>query len=44
LAFDGDGWLLVANQALSTPNSDHWAILKAFVDDTALPLVEPALP
>ena len=44
LAFDGDGWLLVGNTALTTPNSEHWAILKAFVNDTALPLVEPALP
>ncbi|MGH9003748.1 MAG: hypothetical protein ACRDYV_11525, partial [Acidimicrobiia bacterium] len=44
LAFDGDGWLLVANTSLTTPNSEHWAILKAFVNDTARPLVEPALP
>ena len=44
LAFDGDGWLLVANTALTTPNSKNWAILKAFVNDTAAPLAEPSLP
>lgn len=44
MAFAGDGWLLVTNEALTTPNSKNWAILKAFVNDTALPLVEPALP
>jgi hypothetical protein len=30
------------NEALVTP--EHSAILKAFVDDTAAPLVEPSLP
>jgi hypothetical protein len=38
----GHGWLLVGNEALITP--EHSAILKAFVDDTAAPLVEPSLP
>jgi hypothetical protein len=42
LALDGDGWLLVANEALTSP--EHSAILKAFVDDTAAPLAEPSLP
>jgi streptogramin lyase len=44
LAFDGSGWLLVANAALTTPHSNHWAILKAFVNDAGLPLAEPSLP
>jgi sugar lactone lactonase YvrE len=44
LAFDGSGWLLVANQALLPAKPKDWAILKAFVDDTAAPLVQPALP
>ena len=35
LALDGDGWLLVGNEALVTP--EHSAILKAFVDDTRRP-------
>ncbi len=43
VAFDGDGWLLVGNESLTT-TAKHWAILKAFVDDTAAPLVEPSLP
>lgn len=42
LALDGDGWLLVANEALTTP--EHSAVLKAFVDDTLAPLAEPSLP
>lgn len=42
LALDGDGWLLVSNEALTTP--EHSAILKAFVDDTPAPLAEPSLP
>ena len=42
LALDGDGWLLVGNEALVTP--EHSAILKAFVDDTPVPRVEPSLP
>jgi sugar lactone lactonase YvrE len=44
LAFDGNGWLLVANASSFTPNSKNWAILKAFVDDTAAPLAQPSLP
>ncbi|MGH9002327.1 MAG: SMP-30/gluconolactonase/LRE family protein [Acidimicrobiia bacterium] len=43
LALDGDGWLLVGNEALTGP-PEHSAILKAFVDDTAAPLAEPSLP
>lgn len=42
LALDSDGWLLVSNEAVTTP--EHSAILKAFVDDTAAPLAEPSLP
>lgn len=41
-AFDGNGSLLVTNWAAG--NSDHWAVLSTFVDDTALPLAEPSLP
>jgi outer membrane protein assembly factor BamB len=44
LAFDGDGWLLVANAAAIPPQIEHSAILQAFVDDTAAPLAEPSLP
>ena len=43
VAFDGDGWLLVANTSQTTPDSKNWAILKAFVNDTAAPLAEPSL-
>lgn len=42
LALDGDGWLLVGNEAVMKP--EHSAILKAFVDDTPAPLAEPSLP
>ena len=42
LALDGEGWLLVSNEALTTP--EHSAILKAFVDDSPAPLAEPSLP
>lgn len=42
--FDGEGWLLIGNASLTTPDSKHWAILRAFVDDTAAPVIEPSLP
>lgn len=41
-AFDGEGSLLVTNAAPGA--SEHWAVLQAFVNDTALPLPEPSLP
>jgi hypothetical protein len=41
LAFDGNGSVLVTNWAVGA--SDHWAVLSAFVNDTALPLAEPSL-
>lgn len=43
LALDGDGWLLVGNEALTGP-PEHSAILKAFVGDSAAPFHEPSLP
>lgn len=42
VAFGSDGWLLVANEAL-TSRQDR-AILKAFVDDRGAPLAEPSVP
>lgn len=42
VALTDDGWLLVSNEALTTP--EHSAVLKVFVDDPAAPLPEPALP
>lgn len=44
VAFDGDGSLLVTNQSFFANNSDHWVVFDAFVDDVALPLIEPDLP
>ncbi len=40
-SFDGEGSLLITNSA-TVP--EHWAVLRAFVNDTALPLPEPSLP
>lgn len=44
VAFDGDGSLLVTNQSFFAGNPDHWVVFDAWVDDTALPLIEPVLP
>lgn len=41
-SFDGEGSLLITNAAPTVP--EHWAVLRAFVNDTALPLPEPSLP
>jgi sugar lactone lactonase YvrE len=41
-SFDGDGSLLVTNAAPMAP--ERWAVLRAFVNDTAFPLPEPSLP
>jgi sugar lactone lactonase YvrE len=43
VAFDGKGNLLVANQSYITGDSTHWAILRAYVNDRALPLIEPRI-
>ncbi len=44
IAFDGQGSILVTNQSFFTANPDHWVVFDAWVDDTALPLIEPTLP
>jgi len=44
IAFDGRGSLLVTNQSYFTGNEDHWAVLDAWVNDTALPLIRPHIP
>jgi sugar lactone lactonase YvrE len=41
-SFDGEGSLLITNSAATVP--EHWAVLRAFVNDTAHPLPEPSLP
>lgn len=41
IAFDGDGSILVTNQSFFAADETHWAVLRAFVGDTALPLIEP---
>lgn len=43
IAFDGDGSILVTNQSFFAGDPEHWAVLRAWVGDTALPLVEPAV-
>lgn len=42
IAFDETGSILVTNQSFFAADSDHWAVLRAWVGDAALPLVEPA--
>jgi len=42
VSFDGEGSLLVTNAAPTAAR--HWAVLRAFVNDRAFPLPEPALP
>lgn len=44
LAFDGDGSILVTNHTFFTGLPSHWAVLRAWVDDTALPLIRPNVP
>jgi sugar lactone lactonase YvrE len=44
IAFDGHGSLLVTNQSYFTANEDHWAVLDAWVNDVALPLIRPHIP
>jgi len=44
VAFDGDGSLLVTNQSFFTAVPEHWVVFDVWVDDTALPLIEPAIP
>ena len=39
---DEAGSILVTNQSFFAADSDHWAVLRAWVGDAALPLVEPA--
>lgn len=41
IAFDGDGSILVTNQSFFAADERHWAVLRAWVGDTALPLREP---
>jgi sugar lactone lactonase YvrE len=41
-SFDGEGSLLVTNAAPTA--TERWAVLRAFVNDTAFPLPEPSLP
>lgn len=43
IAFDGSGSILVTNQSFFAADPDHWAVLRAWVGDIALPLVEPNL-
>lgn len=41
IAFDGKGSILVTNQSFFAADSNHWAVLRAYVNDTARPLREP---
>lgn len=43
VAFDGAGSLLVTNQSFFAGDASHWAVLRAWVNDTGLPLVRPEL-
>ncbi|HEX9697082.1 MAG TPA: SMP-30/gluconolactonase/LRE family protein [Actinomycetota bacterium] len=43
IAFDGQGSILVTNQSFFAADSDHWAVFRAWVGDTALSLIEPVL-
>ena len=43
VAFDGNGSLLVTNQSFFTATESHWAVLDAWVGDTAQPLIEPPI-
>lgn len=44
IAFDGAGNVLVTNHTYFTNLSIRWAVLRAWVNDTAAPLIEPPLP
>ncbi len=44
IAFDGKGSLLVTNQSFFAANPDNWVVFDVFVDDVALPLIEPRIP
>lgn len=45
IAFDDDDRsILVTNQAFFTGNAEHWAVLEAYVGDTAQEPVEPVIP
>jgi sugar lactone lactonase YvrE len=44
IAFDGAGNILVTNQSFFAANADNWAVLRAWVNDFAQPLIEPVLP
>ncbi|HEX9712042.1 MAG TPA: hypothetical protein VGB52_05730 [Actinomycetota bacterium] len=43
VAFDGNGSLLVTNQSFFTATPEHWVVFDVWVDDVALPLIEPDL-
>lgn len=43
VAFDGHGSLLVTNQSFFAAIPEHWVVFDAWVDDVALPLIEPVL-
>lgn len=43
VAFDGAGNILVTNQSFFTATERHWAVLRAWVGDTAHPLIEPVI-
>lgn len=44
IGFDGKGSVLLTNQSFFAANPDHWAVLDVWVNDTALALIEPAIP
>lgn len=44
IAFDGTGSLLVTNQSFFAANPENWVVFDVFVDDVALPLIEPRIP
>lgn len=44
IAFDGAGSILVTNQSFFAADPSHWAVLRAWVNDRALPYTAPTVP
>lgn len=44
VGFDGAGSLLVTNQSYFAANPAHWVVLDVWVNDFALPPIEPVIP
>lgn len=44
LRAEAKGLLLVTNQSFFAANPENWVVFDVFVDDLALPLIEPRIP